>query len=103
MGERLDFSALTALTFEKPDPDTFRGLKLAYEAGRVGGSMPTVFNAANEMAVELFLEGRISYLAMAEWIERAMDAHTVIAEPSLEEILEVEQRTRRLVAEGAGN
>lgn len=92
MGERLDFHKLSAITFEQPDMETFRGLALAYEAGRTGGSMPTVLNAANERAVSLFLKEKISYLAMADMIEDAMNAHQVIAEPSLEEILETEQK-----------
>lgn len=92
MGEKLDFSRLSAITFEQPDTETFRGLSLAYRAGRIGGSMPTVFNAANERAVSLFLQEKVSYLAMADMIEDAMEAHQVISAPSLEEILETEQR-----------
>lgn len=95
IGEPLDFTKLSSITFELPDEDTFRGLKLAYEAGRVGGSLPTVFNAANEKAVALFLERKISYLDMAKLIERQMDAHTLITNPSLEEILEVESKVYR--------
>lgn len=95
IGEPLDFTKLSSITFELPDEDTFRGLKLAYEAGRAGGSLPTVFNAANEKAVALFLERRISYLDMAKLIERQMDAHTLITNPSLEEILEVESKVYR--------
>lgn len=93
MGKPLDFLKLSALTFEKPDMDTFRGLSLAYEAGRIGGSMPTVFNAANERAVDLFLHRRISYLEMAEILENAMEHHDVVKNPSLDEILAVEQDT----------
>ena len=89
-GERLDFSKLTDITFEKPDPDTFRGLSLAYQAGREGGSMPTVFNAANERAVAMFLNREIEYLDIPRIIEEAMMDHRKIADPSLEEILEVE-------------
>ena len=89
-GERLDFSKLTDITFEKPDPDTFRGLSLAYQAGREGGSMPTVFNAANEKAVAMFLNREIEYLDIPRIIEEAMMDHRKIADPSLEEILAVE-------------
>lgn len=89
-GERLDFSKLTNITFEKPDPDTFRGLSLAYQAGREGGSMPTVFNAANEKAVAMFLNREIGYPDIPRIIEEAMMDHRKIADPSLEEILAVE-------------
>lgn len=89
-GERLDFSKLTDITFEKPDPDTFRGLSLAYQAGRDGGSMPTVFNAANEKAVAMFLNREIGYPDIPRIIEEAMMDHRKIADPSLEEILAVE-------------
>ena len=91
IGEPLDFTKLSAITFEQPDLETFKGLALAYEAGKIGGSMPTVLNAANEKAVALFLREKISYLAMADMIEDAMQTHKVIADPSLEEILAVEQ------------
>lgn len=97
MGERLDFTGISAITFEQPDTETFRGLALAYEAGKIGGSMPTVLNAANERAVSLFLQEKISYLAMAELIESAMEAHKVIAKPSLEEILACEQEVYRYI------
>lgn len=93
MGEPLDFRKLSAITFEEPDRDTFRGLSLAYEAGKTGGSMPTVFNAANEKAVALFLQEKISYLTMADILEDAMEKHVLIKHPSLEEILAVEQET----------
>lgn len=89
-GERLDFWKLTDITFEKPDPDNFRGLALAYEAGRQGGSMPTVFNAANEKAVAMFLDRKIGYLDIPRIIEKCMNDHHKISNPSLEEILAVE-------------
>ena len=92
-GKRLDFYELSQITFEKPDTDTFRGLSLGYRAGEIGGSMPTVYNAANEMAVSLFLNGKIGYLAITELIEECMNAHTLIADPSVEQILETEQWT----------
>ena len=79
------------MTFEAPDMDTFRGLRLAYEAAREGGSMPTVFNAANEKAVALFLDKRISFLQIPELIEECMLKHQVVKAPCVEEILEAEQ------------
>ena len=92
-GERADLFALGQLTFEAPDTDTFPGLALAYRAARRGGSLPTVYNAANEKAVQLFLENRISYLDIIDLIEKAMDHHKVTAAPNVEEILEAEQET----------
>lgn len=91
-GERLDFYKLSDITFEKPDMETFKGLKLAYEAGKEGGSMPTVLNAANEKAVALFLDRKIKYLQIADIIEECMMKYSKIGNPSLEEILEIEQR-----------
>lgn len=90
-GERLDFRTLTEITFEEPDMDTFYGLLLAFEAGRKGGSLPTVFNAANELAVSKFLERKIRYLEIPEIIETCMKEHRNILHPSVEEILETEQ------------
>lgn len=91
--DRLDFWSLTHLDFEKPDMDTFYGLSLAYEAGRTGGSLPTVFNAANELAVAMFLNREITYLEIVEIIEDCMRAHHNIKSPSLEQILTAEQET----------
>lgn len=90
-GERLDFRTLTEITFEEPDMDTFYGLLLAFEAGRKGGSLPTVFNAANELAVSKFLERKIRYSEIPEIIETCMKEHRNILHPSVEEILETEQ------------
>ena len=92
-GERLDFLSLGKLDFEKPDMDTFYGLKLAYEAGRAGGSLPTVFNAANELAVRMFLNREIKFLEIVEIIEDCMKAHQNIENPSLQQILDVETAT----------
>ena len=99
--ERLDLAKLGMLTFENPDLETFKGLALGYRAGREGGSMPTVFNAANEEAVALFLEDRIDFLEIADVIEEAMDAHAedITPDPTLEEILEIEAWARRFVRE----
>lgn len=89
-GKRVDFFALSALTFEKPDTDTFKGLSMAYDAIKAGGSMPTVYNAANEKAVSLFLERKIRFLEIYDLIEGAMAHHKVVADPSVEEILDAE-------------
>ena len=89
-GERVDFYGLSSLTFEKPDTETFRGLSMAYEAVRMGGSMPTVYNAANEKAVALFLDRKIRFLEIYDLIQGAMERHKVIQNPSVEEILETE-------------
>lgn len=92
--ERLDLFKTRELTFEKPDTDTFRGLKLALDAAKTGGTMPTVFNAANEEAVKLFLKGSIKYLEIPEIIEKAMTDHRVIKDPDLEEIFRCESEVR---------
>ena len=90
-GKRVNFYELGQMTFEAPDMETFRGLRLAYESARIGGSMPTVFNAANEKAVALFLDKKISFLQITDLIEECMQHHEVIYAPSVEEILETEQ------------
>lgn len=92
-GERVDFWKLGRLDFEAPDMNTFYGLALAYEAGRAGGTLPTVFNAANELAVKQFLNREIKYLEITEIIEDCMRAHKNILEPTLEQILETEKAT----------
>ena len=89
-GERVDFFKLASITFEKPDTDTFRGLALAYEAAGIGGSMPTVLNAANERAVSLFLDRKIRFLEIYDLIQGAMENHKPVQEPSVEQILEAE-------------
>ena len=96
-GDRLDFYQLSQITFERPDMDTFYGLRLAYEAGKLGGSMPTVYNAANEKAVALFLNRAIRYVEISQIIETCMKAHQVIENPNVEEILSVEQWTYDLI------
>lgn len=100
-GERLDFWRLNQIAFEKPDFANFRGLLLAYRAGKRGGSLTTVFNAANEWAVNEFLNRRISYLDITDRIERAMEEHKVSDNPSVEDILEAEAWTYELLS-GAG-
>ena len=96
-GERLDFGKLKQITFEKPDMDTFQGLPLAFQAAATGGSMPTVFNAANERAVSKFLHKQICFLEIYEIITACMDAHQVIADPGVEEILAAEQMTYEFI------
>ncbi|SFR91385.1 1-deoxy-D-xylulose-5-phosphate reductoisomerase [Anaeromicropila populeti] len=98
-GDRLDFYELGQITFEKPDLDTFPALRLAYESGKKGGSLPTVYNAANEMAVRLFLNKEIGYLDIIESIEYAIKMHTFMEEPSLEDILKTEQETYQCLFE----
>ena len=90
-GERLDFETLTQITFEKPDMETFTGLKLAFDAAAAGGSMPTVYNAANEKAVALFLDRKVGWLEIPELIGKSMEAHKVIPNPTVDEILETER------------
>lgn len=92
-GERLDFSALKEITFDNPDMDTFKGLPLAMQASRLGGSMPTVFNAANERAVAMFLKKQIGFLDIYRIIEESMERHEIIQNPVLEQILETEAKT----------
>ncbi|WP_101875481.1 1-deoxy-D-xylulose-5-phosphate reductoisomerase [Lachnoclostridium edouardi] len=92
-GERLNFSMLKELRFEEPDFENFPGLSMAYQAGRIGGSLPTVYNAANELAVSKFLHGKINYLDITEIIRMSMEQHKVKEQPSVEEILSAEQAT----------
>lgn len=92
-GKRLDFYDLSQITFEMPDMETFKGLKLAYRAAQLGGSMPTVYNAANEKAVSMFLQGKISFLGIADLIEACMDHHKIIQNPDVQQILDTEAET----------
>jgi len=92
-GDRLDFKTLKAITFEKPDTQVFRGLDLAYEVGRKGGNAPTVFNAANEVAVSRFLKKEIPYLDIYASIEKALSRVKFIENPSLSQVLETEKAT----------
>ena len=97
--KRLDFWQMSALTFEKPDVETFRGLKFAYEAGRTGGTLPCTFNAANEVAVNAFLRGRIKFLQIYDAIEHAMTVREVVQSPTLETLLAEDKATRLLTEE----
>ena len=99
-GDRLDFGTLSRITFERPDMETFYGLKLAYQAGRAGGTLPTVFNAANERAVALFLDRKIRYLQIPEIIQACMEAHRNIEAPDVETILKAEQETYEFIKKG---
>lgn len=92
-GKRVNFYEIASITFEKPDMDNFRALAMAFKAGRMGGSMPVVFNAANEMAVSKFLNRKIKYLEIVDIIEDAMENHKFVDNPTLEEILTAEQET----------
>lgn len=89
-GKRLDFFALGQVTFEKPDMDTFEGLKLAYQAGKQGGNMPAILNAANERAVAKFLEKKISFLEITQIINDCMLNCTYVSQPNLDDILDTE-------------
>lgn len=93
----LDFRKLSKLTFEQPDNETFLGIKLAYEAGKIGKSMPCVFNASNEIAVELFLEGKIKFLEIYEIIEKAMNSHKVVELNCIEIIKKTDKEVREWV------
>ena len=90
-GDRLDFWKMKAITLEEPDMETFYGLKLAYEACRKGGNIPTAFNAANEKAVAMFLDGKIRFLEIPEIAQACMEQCAYVANPSVEEILATEQ------------
>ena len=96
-GERLDFHKLKEIAFEDPDMDTFLGLPMAMDAARKGGSMPTAFNAANELAVKKFLQEKIGFLDIYDIIAQSMERHTVIRNPELEEILAVEDETYKWI------
>ncbi len=98
-GERVDFGKIAQITFEKPDFENFKGLKLALRAAKEGGSLATVFNAANEYAVARFLNEEISFLDITEMIEYAMDNHEFIPRPTVEEIIKIEQDTIKLLKE----
>ena len=109
-GDRVDFEKIAQIDFEKPDLDNFKGLRLAYKAAKrsddkrnedpyFGDSMPTVFNAANEKAVAMFLNREIGYLDIADIIEYCMDKHEVIDNPTVEQILDVEQWVYKTIEE----
>lgn len=96
-GKRVDFYALGNMTFEEPDMETFQGLALAFQAARTGGSMPTVYNAANEKAVSLFLDRKISFLQIPEVLEASMREHILVKNPNVEDILCAEKETYEFI------
>ena len=96
-GDRLDFWSLNQITFEKPDTENFPGLRLAFDAASAGGSLPTVYNAANERAVALFLDRRIGFLDIPEIIGSCMETHRVIDAPTVEQILETEAAVYEMI------
>lgn len=100
--EKLDLMKVGNLTFEEPDMVTFKGLPLAYRAGKTGGTMPVVFNAANEVAVELFMKEKIKFLEIYDVIEKAMDNHMPVEIENLEIILKVDEETRKWIYENYG-
>ena len=100
--EKLDLMKVGNLTFEEPDMVTFKGLPLAYRAGKTGGTMPVVFNAANEVAVELFMKEKIKFLEIYDVIEKAMDNHVPVEIKNLEIILKVDEETRKWVYKNYG-
>ena len=102
-GDRLDFWSIQNIAFEKPDMEKFKGLALAYRAGRKGGNMTTILNAANEKAVAMFLDRKIGFMDIPEIIEYCMDGITWIDDPSVEEILDTEQAVYELIRERWSN
>lgn len=96
-GESMNFGAIGCINFENPDFQNFSSLNLAYKAGRIGGTMPTVFNAANEKAVAMFLNRKIGFLDITDIIEYCMENHKSIDIPTVEEILDIEQWTYELI------
>ena len=93
----LDLFEVSSMTFEKPDMETFYGLQLAYDALEAGGNVPTVFNAANERAVAMFLDRKISFLEIPEIIQKAMVEVSYISSPSVEDVLATERETNQVI------
>lgn len=96
-GERINFFELGKLDFEEPDNTTFPALELAYRVGKAGGSLPTVFNAANEIVVDKFLNGKIQYLEIVELITSAINTHKIIDNPTVSQILNIEEKTHNYI------
>ena len=94
-----DFPKIGTLTFEEPDVERFPSIELARRAGEVGGTLPAVLNAANEIAVEAFVNRRINFPQITETVRRTMAAHPVVSNPSLEQILEADAWARREAAQ----
>ncbi|MBN2413766.1 1-deoxy-D-xylulose-5-phosphate reductoisomerase [candidate division KSB1 bacterium] len=100
---RIDFGTLKSLTFEEPDPNKFRALALAYQAAETGGTAPAVMNAANETAVRLFLEEKISFIRIAECIEETLDKIKIVSHPGLEDLLQADKQARAHVMQFIGD
>lgn len=101
-GENLDLISLGSLTFKKADFNRYKALQLAYHAGKIGGSLPCVLNGANEMANALFREGKIEFLQIEDLVEKAMENHEVIADPTIEQLFEVDRWARNYVLQQIG-
>ena len=103
IADTIDFYEISQLTFEKPDMDTFKALKLAFKAGKIGGLMPTILNGANEAAVELFLNKKIGFLDIADLIEKAMEAFKgeVERELNIENVIELDKRVKEYVRQNS--
>ena len=94
MQKSLNLAEIKNLEFLEPDLERFPCLKYAYEAGKIGGTLPCVMNAANEIAVHVFLDGKIRFLDIARIVKKAMDSHNTIKNPSLKEILDADKKTK---------
>lgn len=101
-GESLDLISLGSLTFKKADFNRYKALQLAYHAGKIGGSLPCVLNGANEMANALFRDGKIEFLQIEDLVEKAMENHDVIADPTIEQLFEVDRWARNYVLQQIG-
>ena len=101
-GESLDLTKVATLTFKKPDFKRFKALALAYQAGRDGGSKPCVLNGANEQANELFRRGKIEFLQIEELVEKALNSHRFIKDPTLQQLIEIDAWARNFVLKEIG-
>ena len=101
-GESLDLAKIASLTFKKPDFERFRALALAYQAGKSGGSMPCVLNGANEQANELFRNGKIEFLEIENLVEKALNKHQLVKNPTLEKLIEIDAWARNFVLKEIG-
>lgn len=101
-GESLDLAKIASLTFKKPDFERFRALALAYQAGKSGGSMPCVLNGANEQANELFRNGKIEFLEIENLVEKALNKHQLVKNPTLEQLIEIDAWARNFVLKEIG-
>lgn len=97
IADKLDFKTISKLTFEEPDINTFRCLELAFKSGKLGGNMPAIYNGANEIAVELFLDEKIKYLQIEEIIEDAMNKFPHVKNPDLQQVLDIDNQVREYV------